>query len=188
MVHLLRCFFCLLGCGSFHFVPCILPFLGALVFYDWQGFIIFFSFWFPFPFLSNYLLFHHIIALIVILIAPLVSYAPHTKYAFAPFFLFVLFWFVKQKQKQEGKQNKKIKIKKEMNFFLKMEKRQKNFFVIFFYFLNSKRRIFFFLFNSRRTIFFCFLFTNLFSLSFLKKKDFLEFLALVFQMFLFFKC
>jgi hypothetical protein len=69
-----------------------------------------------------------------------------------------------------------------------MEKRQKNFFVIFFYFLNSKRRIFFFLFNSRRTIFFCFLFTNLFSLSFLKKKDFLEFLALVFQMFLFFKC
>jgi len=37
----LRWFFCFLGCGSFHFVPCIPPFLGALVFfYDWQGFII----------------------------------------------------------------------------------------------------------------------------------------------------
>ncbi len=28
----LRWFFCLLGHGSFHFVPCIPPFLGALVF------------------------------------------------------------------------------------------------------------------------------------------------------------
>ncbi len=25
-------FFCLLGCESFHFVPCILPFLGAFVY------------------------------------------------------------------------------------------------------------------------------------------------------------
>jgi hypothetical protein len=43
VVHLLRWFFCFLGRGSFHFVPCITPFLGALVFYDWQGFIIFFE-------------------------------------------------------------------------------------------------------------------------------------------------
>jgi preprotein translocase subunit YajC len=39
------------------------------------------------------------------LVAPLISYAPHTEYAFASFLLFfVLFWFMKQKQKQEGKQ------------------------------------------------------------------------------------
>ncbi len=29
----LRWFFCFLGCGSFHFVPRIPPFLGALVFF-----------------------------------------------------------------------------------------------------------------------------------------------------------
>jgi hypothetical protein len=34
-----RWFFCLLGCGSFHFVLWIPQFLGALVYYDWQGFI-----------------------------------------------------------------------------------------------------------------------------------------------------
>jgi hypothetical protein len=44
VVHLLRWFFCLFGHGSFHFVPCMPPFLGALVFYDWQSFIIFLSF------------------------------------------------------------------------------------------------------------------------------------------------
>jgi hypothetical protein len=30
--------FCLLGCGSFHFVPCIPPYLGALVFILLAGF------------------------------------------------------------------------------------------------------------------------------------------------------
>jgi hypothetical protein len=32
MVHPLRWFFCLLGHGSFHFVPCFPPFLGTLVY------------------------------------------------------------------------------------------------------------------------------------------------------------
>jgi hypothetical protein len=41
VVRLLRWFFCLLGHGSFHFVLCFPPFLGALIIYDWQGFIIF---------------------------------------------------------------------------------------------------------------------------------------------------
>ncbi len=31
VVHLLKWFFCLLGSGSFHFVPCIAPLLGSLV-------------------------------------------------------------------------------------------------------------------------------------------------------------
>jgi hypothetical protein len=33
VVRPLRWFFCFLGCGSFHFVPRIPPFLGALVFF-----------------------------------------------------------------------------------------------------------------------------------------------------------
>ncbi len=40
VVRPLRWFFCLVGCGSFHFVPCILPlsFLGALVYLSLAGF------------------------------------------------------------------------------------------------------------------------------------------------------
>jgi hypothetical protein len=41
VVHLLWWFCCLLGFGSFHFVPCFPPFFWVLWFiYDWQGFII----------------------------------------------------------------------------------------------------------------------------------------------------
>jgi hypothetical protein len=42
VIHLLGSFFCLLGCGSFHFVLCIsLFFFGVLWFiYDWQALII----------------------------------------------------------------------------------------------------------------------------------------------------
>ncbi len=38
VVHLPRWFFCLLGCGSFHFVPRIPPFWGALVYWPLAGF------------------------------------------------------------------------------------------------------------------------------------------------------
>jgi len=41
----LRWVFCLLGHGSFYFVPFIPPFLVLWFIYDWQGFIIFWWLW-----------------------------------------------------------------------------------------------------------------------------------------------
>jgi hypothetical protein len=58
------------------------------------------------------ILFYHIIELVVMFVAPLVSYAPHTKYAFAPFlfcFVFVCETKIEAKAKVEARRKTRQK-------------------------------------------------------------------------------
>jgi len=82
-----------------------------------------------------------------LLIAPSLSYAHYTKYAFVHFlFFWVLCWFVKQEQKQKETRKRWRTKQKNLKRKTKIKKLEKKklllFFLVFLYFLNSKKCLF----------------------------------------------